>query len=226
MKRTTMLMLCLLIVACPGFAQKTVKVTEMPANEKKEGFKFLFDGTSMDQWTGNTSEYVLEEGCIAMHPDEKAGGNLYSKDSFDNFILRFDFLLTPGANNGLGIRHKIVGENQGYIGMELQILDNEDPQYANLHNYQYHGSVYGYIPAKRGYLNKPNEWNTEEVVADGNHIIIKVNGTVILDGDLEEATKDIPKEKLQAGLFNPTGHIAFLGHGSAVKFKNIRIKSL
>ena len=81
-----------------------------------------FDGRNMDAWTGNTTEYVLEDGCIVMKPTQEMGGNLYSKQAFSDFILRFDFYLTPGANNGLGIRHDIVPNDKGYAGMELQIL--------------------------------------------------------------------------------------------------------
>ena len=72
--------------------------------EEKEGFRVLFDGTNMHEWTGNTKDYVLEDGNIVMHPSKSFGGNLYTKDEFDNFVLRFEFMLTPGANNGLGIR--------------------------------------------------------------------------------------------------------------------------
>lgn len=206
-----------------GKKQKPFKLSKA---EKKEGYKILFDGTSLDQWTGNTTEYIVDNGCIVMHPTEEMGGNLYSKDEFDNFILRFDFLLTPGANNGLGIRHEIVPKDKGYLGMELQILDSEDPQYKDLKPYQYHGSLYGYLPAKRGFLHAPGEWNSQEVIANGSHIQVILNGTVILDGDLKEITKDLPPEKIQKGLLNKTGHIAFLGHGSIVKFRNIRVKPL
>lgn len=193
--------------------------------EKKDGFKLLFDGTSLDQWTGNKTEYVVEEGCIVMHPTKDFGGNLYTKETFDNFVLRFEFLLTPEANNGLGIRHEVM-DDKNYKGMELQILDSEAPVYANLHDYQYHGSVYGYIPAKRGFLKPTGQWNYQEVVADGDHIKVILNRTVIMDGNLKEATKDIPVDKIQEGLFNKKGHIGFLGHGSIVKFRHIRLKKL
>lgn len=230
MKKHILLLAGLVIISCSFIVlsgnSKKDNSSKLTKKEKKEGFKSLFDGTSMDNWTGNTTEYVLEDGCIVMHPQEEMGGNLYTKEEFDNFVLRFDFLLTPAANNGLGIRHKIVDKDKGYLGMELQILDNEDPIYKDLKPYQYHGSVYGYIPAKRGSLKPPGEWNSQEVIADGNKIKVIVNGTVILDGDLKEATKDIPSDKIQAGLFEKKGHIAFLGHGSVVKFKNIRIKPL
>ena len=116
-----------------------------------------------------------------------------------------------------------------YVGMELQILDNEDPIYKDLQVYQYHGSVYGVIPAKRGYQNKPGEWNTEEVYFKGNKVRVTLNGTVILDGDIKEASKNFTEtidQREHPGLSNPKGHIGFLGHGSHVKFRNIRIKEL
>jgi HEAT repeat protein len=194
--------------------------------EEKEGFRVLFDGTHMHEWTGNTKDYVLEDGNIVMHPSKSFGGNLYTKDEFDNFVLRFEFMLTPGANNGLGIRTPMEGD-AAYVGMELQILDNEAPIYKDLQPYQYHGSVYGVIPAKRGYLKPTGEWNYQEVIADGDHIKVILNGTTILDGNIREAAKNGTMDhKDHPGLFNKKGHIGFLGHGSEVKFRNIRIKEL
>ncbi|MDR3184082.1 MAG: DUF1080 domain-containing protein, partial [Prevotellaceae bacterium] len=116
-----------------------------------------------------------------------------------------------------------------YVGMELQILDNEADVYKNLEVYQYHGSVYGVIPAKRGFLKPVGEWNTQEVIADGNHIKVTLNGTVILDGDIAEASSNFTKtiDKLNhPGLSNKSGHIGFLGHGSPLSFRNLRIKVL
>jgi hypothetical protein len=114
-----------------------------------------------------------------------------------------------------------------YVGMELQILDNDAPIYSKLKEYQYHGSVYGIIPAKRGYLKPNGEWNYQEVIANGDNIKITLNGTVILEGNLKEATKNGTLDnKKHPGLFNEKGHIAFLGHGSKVKFRNIRVKRL
>ena len=77
---------------------------KLSAEEEKEGFKVLFDGTNMHEWTGNTVDYTLEDGCISMIPSKSFGGNLYTKAEYGNFIYRFEFQLTPGANNGVGIR--------------------------------------------------------------------------------------------------------------------------
>src|SRR5699024_10028711 len=108
---------------------------------------------------------------------------------YDNFVLRFEFKLTPGANNGIGIRAPLEGD-AAYEGMEIQVLDNTADVYKNLHKYQYHGSVYGVIPAKRGFLKPIGEWNTEEIRAEGNKIKVTLNGTTIVDGDISDAIKN------------------------------------
>jgi HEAT repeat protein len=206
----------------------SVKPFELSDKEKKEGYKVLFDGTNMFNWIGNTVDYSTEDGNLVIRPKpgKGSGGNLYTKQEYSDFIFRFEFKLTPGANNGLGIRAPLEGD-AAYTGMELQILDNEDPMYKNLHVYQYHGSVYGTIPAKRGFLKPVGEWNYEEVVVKGPLVKVILNGTVILDGDLTPFRKNgAPDGKDHPGLQRDSGHIGFLGHGSVVQFRNIRVKDL
>ena len=202
---------------------------KLSAEEEKEGFKVLFDGTNMHEWTGNTVDYTLEDGCISMIPSKSYGGNLYTKDEYGNFVYRFEFQLTPGANNGVGIRTPMEGD-AAYVGMEIQILDCEHPIYKDITPLQHHGSVYGIIPAKAEHHSafKPaGEWNYEEIVANGDNIKVTVNGVVIMEGNIREATKNgTADHKEHPGLFNKKGHIGFLGHGSPVKFRNIRIKEL
>ena len=201
-------------------------VNELSDQEKSEGFVSLFDGKDLDKWTGNKAAYVVEDQNIVVKPGEGSGGNLYTRDEYSDFVFRFDFLLTPAANNGIGIRAPLTGD-AAYVGMEIQVLDNTAPVYADLKPYQYHGSVYGVIPAKRGFLRPLGEWNSEEITAVGTNIKVILNGTVILDGDIadprENGTMDHNKHP---GLWNKTGHIGFLGHGSEVRFRNIRIKNL
>ncbi|HEV7383035.1 MAG TPA: DUF1080 domain-containing protein, partial [Dyadobacter sp.] len=136
------------------------------------------------------------------------------------------FQLTPGANNGLGIRTPLEGD-AAYVGTEIQILDNDAPIYKDLKEYQYHGSAYGIIPAKRGFLKPLGEWNYEEVRVQGSQIRVTLNGTVIMEGDLAEASKNGTADKREhPGLSRSKGHLGFLGHGSPLKFRNIRIKDL
>jgi HEAT repeat protein len=194
--------------------------------EKKAGYKLLFDGTNMHEWVGNTKDYVIDNGDLIIDPSNGGHGNLYTKDEYKNFSFRFEFQLTPGANNGLGVRAPLEGD-AAYVGMELQILDNEADVYKSLHEYQYHGSVYGVIAAKRGFLKPVGEWNVEEAIVDGTHIKVVLNGTVILDGDIADARKNGTLDhKDHPGLKNETGHIGFLGHGSTVRFRYMRVKTL
>ncbi len=194
--------------------------------EKTDGFVSLFNGKNLDGWQGNKTDYYAENGELVVNPKMGGHGNLFTEKEYTNFIFRFEFQLTPGANNGLGIRAPLEGD-AAYKAMELQILDNTAAIYANLHEYQYHGSVYGVIPAKRGFLNPVGEWNTEEVIAKGNQITITLNGEVILNGNIAEASKNGTLDhKNHPGLLNKKGYIGFLGHGSELKFRNIRIKDL
>ena len=202
-----------------------ITAVSMSDEERKLGFEVLFNGTNLDKWIGNKKGYALEDSVIVTHP-ELGGGNLYTAEEYSDFEYRFEFQLTPGANNGLGIRTPTEGD-AAYEGMELQILDNESPIYEKLKPYQYHGSVYGVIPAKRGYLKPTGEWNEQTVVVKGSKVKVILNGQVILDGDIKEASKNGTADgREHPGLMNAKGHIGFLGHGDVVRFRNIRIKKL
>ncbi len=126
----------------------------------------------------------------------------------------------------MGIHAPLEGDI-AYDGKEIQILDNTASIYANLKEYQYHGSVYGVIAAKRGFLKPLGEWNYEEVIVKGDQIKVTLNGTVILEGNMREASKNGTLDhKEHPGLNRTKGHIGFLGHGSELEFRNIRIKDL
>lgn len=194
--------------------------------EVTEGFVSLFNGFNLDGWQGNKTDYYAENGELIVNPTRGGRGNLFSQNEYSDFIFRFEFQLTPGANNGLAVRAPLEGD-AAYRGMELQILDNTAPIYANLKKYQYHGSVYGVIPAKRGYLNPVGEWNYQEVYMKGNEVRVILNGTVILEGNIAEAGRGGTIDgRDHPGLKREKGYIGFLGHGSPLKFRNIRIKTL
>ncbi len=203
---------------------------KLSAQEKKEGFKLLFDGTSLNEWQGDKTNYATENGTIAVRKRGSGFGNLYTKDEYGDFIFRFEFKLTAGANNGVGIRTP-MGKDAAYHGMEIQILDHFSPIYTSwLKPYQHHGSVYGVIAPKVFDALKPvGEWNTEEIYAKGDYIRITVNGIVITEGNIREASEGGTKTRdgfNHPGLLNKKGYIGFLGHGSELWLRNVRIKSL
>jgi len=200
---------------------------ELTAAEKALGFVQLFNGKDLTGWQGNTQGYVVQDGTMVCDPARGGSGNLYTDQQYGDFIFRFEFCLTPGANNGLGIRTP-QGENAAYQGMEIQILDDTSPRYAGwLKDYQHHGSIYGVVPAKQGSLKPVGEWNCEEVVAKGKQITVTVNGKTIVDADIEKAStpKTIDGNE-HPGLKRDKGYIGFCGHGDKLEFRNIRIKTL
>ncbi len=190
------------------------------------GFVPLFDGKTLKGWTlmgGHGPGYIVQDGKIVCPAD--GGGNLFTGREYANFVFRFEFMMEPAGNNGIGIRAPLEGD-AAYTGMEIQILDDQHPKYKSwIKPEQHHGSVYDVIPARTGFLKPAGQWNDEEITADGRRIKVKLNGVIILDSNL-----DIVKEpevlKRHPGLARSTGHIGFLGHGTRVEFRNIRIKVL
>ncbi|QDU55259.1 3-keto-disaccharide hydrolase [Aeoliella mucimassa] len=185
----------------------------------------LFDGETLEGWVGATDSYEVRDGAIVC-PAGK-GGNLFTKDEYADFEFSFEFLLTPGANNGIGIRAPLEGD-AAYSGFEIQVLDNTADKYANLQPYQYHGSVYGIAPAKRGFLKPVGEWNTEVIRVKGRQITVTLNGEVITDVDLDEVA---PEGKTKDGHNHPgltreKGHIGFCGHGDEVHYRNLKVVPL
>ncbi|MCM0041641.1 MAG: DUF1080 domain-containing protein [Algoriphagus sp.] len=193
---------------------------------QEPGFVSLFDGQSLTGWVGNKTSYHVKEGMIVIEPKGEGGGNLYTAKEYGNFVLRFEFQLTPGANNGLGIHAPLEGD-AAYVGKEFQILDNEAEKYAGLQVYQYHGSLYGVMPARRGFLRPTGEWNQQEVRITHPYVTVILNGEVILEGNYLEASQFGTLDKKEhPGLSRSRGHIGFLGHGDLVRFRNIQIKEL
>jgi hypothetical protein len=194
--------------------------------ERSSGFVALFNGRNLDGWVGNREGYKVEDGVMVYQPSVGNRGNLYTEKEYADFQFRFEFQLSPGGNNGVGIRAPLAGD-AAYVGMEIQVLDDTAPMYATLQPYQYHGSVYGVIPAKRGFLKPVGEWNAEEITARGGRIRVTLNGTVIVDGDIFEASKNGTMDhQAHPGLQRASGHIGWLSHDSVLKFRNIRIKDL
>lgn len=197
---------------------------DLSAEEAAAGFVSLFDGQTLTGWTGATEGYTVVEGAIQCLPDK--GGNLLSEKDFADFTLRLEFRLPPGGNNGVGIRAPAMG-HVATEGMEIQILDNTAPKYKTLAPYQYHGSVYGLIPAQRGYLREVGVWNDQEITCVGRKITVRLNGTTIVDGDLDEALLHGAMDgKEHPGARRTTGRVGFLGHNDPVAFRHIRIREI
>ena len=193
------------------------------AEPDAEGFVSVFNGQDLSGWIGATQSYAVENGVLYSRPDK--AGNLMLAKQYADFVLRFDFLLTPNGNNGVVLRMKKVDGGGTLNGMELQILDDGGDQYKKLADYQFNGSIYGIAAAKRGFLKPVGQWNSQEVRAVGSRITVVLNGTVIVDQDLKEVKKTLDGKE-HPSLHNAKGYLGFMGHHSRVDFRNIRIKEI
>ena len=196
------------------------------ASKGTEGFKAIFNGKDLTDWKGATDQYEVVDGAIFCKPNK--GGNLYHKDDLTDFVARFEFKVPSGGNNGLCLRFPGTG-NTAYVGMcELQILDdNYDKVKGKLDPRQVHGSAYGMVAAQRGYQRPIGEWNFQEVTVKGSTIKVELNGFVILDADLSKVDMaTVMAKSAHPGKDRKNGFFGFAGHGDAVGFRDLSIKSL
>lgn len=177
----------------------------------------LFNGKDLTGWKGDG--YAVENGAIVCTP---TGRNLITEATFANFVLDFEFQLTPGANNGLGIHYPGTGD-AAYTGMEIQILDSTAPKYKDLKDYQFHGGLYTMAPARQGALKPVGEWNQERVTVMGPTLKVELNGQIILRANFDDMATRHPEHQ---GVKRRAGHIGWLGHGDRVAFRNINIGEL
>jgi hypothetical protein len=188
------------------------------------GFESVFNGQDFTGWAGPIDQYEVKDGAIVCKPEK--GGTIFTKEQYGDFVARVEYKLPPAGNNGLAIRYPGKGDT-AYVGMcEVQVLDDTAKAYANkLDPRQYNGSVYGIVPAKRGYLRPVGEWNFEEVTVKGPTIKVELNGNVIVDADVSKVTKYMANSP-HPGKDRTSGHFGFAGHNDPVAFRHIEIKKL
>jgi hypothetical protein len=202
--------------------------TLLSVAQEETGFTPLFDGKSLQGWTlidKRGEGYGVKDGVIFCA--RGGGGNLLTDREFSDFVLRLEFKLEEGSNNGVGIRAPLDGRVSA-LGMEIQILDEGaalSGKWGKLKETQFHGSVYDVLPASKGALKKPGEWNAQEITARGRKLTVVLNGQTILDADLNSVTNRQTLEK-HPGILRDRGRIGFLGHNDYVEFRNVRVKEL
>ncbi|HEY2154508.1 MAG TPA: DUF1080 domain-containing protein, partial [Isosphaeraceae bacterium] len=184
----------------------------------------IFSGANLDGWAGPINQYQVKDGVLMCKPDK--GGTIYYDKELSDFAARLEFRLPSGGNNGLAIRYPGKGDT-AYQGMcELQVLDDTDPKYeGKIDPRQAHGSIYGQVAAKRGYLRPVGQWNFEEVTVKGPKIKVELNGTVIVDADVSQV-KEFMSDTPHPGKDRTSGFFGFAGHGDPVEFREVLIKTL
>ncbi len=195
----------------PALGLLLVAALSLSADDKKEdkkaddkGWVQLFNGKNLDGWMihpEDKARWAVKDNCIV---GEGGVGHLYTyRGDYENFDFKIEAKISDKGNSGQYFRSKF---QKGFPpGYEAQInATHADPQRT--------GSLYGIVKIT-DQLHKPDEWFTQEVIADGDHIIIKVNDKVVVDTHDKKYAK---------------GHLAIQQHneGSVVTIKSAEIKEL
>jgi hypothetical protein len=194
--------------------------------EKADGFVSLFNGRDLTGWkqfAGKKDVWAAEKDLIVCQGG--GGGWLGTDREYANFEVRLQYRLTPGGNSGVYIRAPKEG-HISRVGMEIQILDDEHPKYAKLNNYQYTGAIYHVVGPSKRVGNPAGRWNDLTIRAEGRKVTVTLNGTKIVDANLDQYLSDPAIAKEHTGLARATGHIGLQSHTDRVEFRNVRIKEL
>jgi hypothetical protein len=236
----------------PSAFQKGIYVVNnipntLTTDEKKDGWKLLFDGKTSNGWVGAYKKtfpdkgWEIKDGVIKVLSSEGRestnGGDIVTRDEYKAFDLSFEFLLTPGANSGVKYFVTLEENNTGSaIGLEYQVLDDTLHPDAKLgrDGDRTMSSLYDLIRAnkQKRFIHPMGQWNTGRVVVyPNNHVEHYLNGVKVLE--YERGSREyrdlvaISKYKVWHNFGEaPQGYILLQDHGNEVSYRSIKVREL
>ncbi|MBV9123442.1 MAG: DUF1080 domain-containing protein [Planctomycetes bacterium] len=205
------------LVLCLGWAS-VVGAADKPA---AKDFTPLFNGQDLTGWKvnhGRKDVWDVENGTLVVKGE--GGGWLMTEGNYGDFELRLEYKVSTNGNSGVALRAPLEGD-PAYTGMEIQILD--DPTYKGIRPAQHTGSIYDVVPPSQEATKPAGEWNRMDIKARGRRITIALNGTVVVDANLDKYRDHAAKHP---GLLRTTGHLGLQSHTNRVEFRNIEVKRL
>lgn len=215
--------------------------------EKKNGVKLLWDGSTNEGWRGAYKEafpengWEIKDGALNVKKsgggESTNGGDIVTKEEFGAFDLQFEFRLTDGANSGVKYFVTEKENNQGSaIGLEYQVLDDAvhpDAKEGVVGNRTL-ASLYDLIPADRNPrgVKKIGEWNQGRIVVfPDNRVEHWLNGYKVVEYKRGSSIyKALVARSKYAQWENfgvaEKGRILLQDHGDQVSFRSIKIKTL
>lgn len=172
---------------------------------QEEGWKRIFDGKTLKGWKANENpeSWTVEDGAIVGRGQRSH--LFYMEEECENCEFKATVKLNKGGNSGMYFRAQFEpGWPKGY---EAQVNNSSK-------DWRRTGSLYGIVDVKEQ-LVPDDTWWTQHIIADGNHIIIKVNDKVVVD--YVDAQNRYTK-----------GYLALQQHdpGSVVYYKDIMMRKL
>ena len=207
-------------LACTAALVASAADNQLTDKEKAAGWRLLFDGKTYANWEDPTKKsppgdsFTIEDGCLKSRPHASVEEDLFTKETFRDFELEFDWKISPAGNSGVKYRiqdrvmlaDEVKGQKfedranasmkqrrsdrpakgQEYvIGFEYQVLDNAlNPDARRGTNHQA-GALYDMIPPAKDATRPVGEFNHSRLVVKGDHVEHWLNGEKVVDGSLK-----------------------------------------
>ena len=209
------LLACVVVISIPGRAADN----QLTAKEKAAGWQLMFDGRTYAGWEDLAKKsppgdsFTIEDGCLKASPHARITEDLFSKDTYRDFELEFDWKISPGGNSGVKYRiqdrvflldQKIPrfedlvnaslknrhpdrpAKGQDYvIGFEYQLLDNGRNPDARAGTTHQTGAVYDMVGPSKDATRTVGEFNHSRLVVKGEHVEHWLNGVKVVDASLD-----------------------------------------
>ena len=210
--------------------------------EKTAGWELLFDGKTTNKWRGYNHEtfptlgWKVMDSTIAVEKsgteEEGFGGDIITKEKYENFELTLEFLLSDTANSGIFYRViEMEGSPIWHNAPEYQVLDNARYAEMGVDSLHFTAANYDLHPAKTDYTKPIGEWNTARIIVNNNHVEHWLNGKQVVSYDLETPAWEslVAKSKFKdypAYGRTRNGHLGLQDHGHLVQFRNLKVRRL
>ncbi|WP_432954440.1 ThuA domain-containing protein [Micromonospora haikouensis] len=177
------------------------------------GYSNLYDGSTTGWSQAGPGSFSNSDATLT-----SVGGMglyWYSAKQFTNYSLKLDWRMSGDDNSGVFIGFPPSTDPWSAVdnGYEIQIDATDAADRTT-------GAVYTFqsadLATRDAALNPPGEWNTYELLVEGEHLQVFLNGRKIND-----FTNTDPARSL-------AGHVGLQNHGTGddVSFRNVRIKEL
>lgn len=200
-----------------------------PATEP--GYVNLFNGRDLTGWTPFRSrgrqqqpgggDWIVRNGQLICDGDETAW--LRSDRQFADFVLELEFKIPADANSGILVRCP----ERGFPAMAIQLAGRSLS--ARMVATRQTGAIVGVTAPRANVQRGPDEWNTMQIRCEGDDIAIRMNGTAIVEANMqrEEELRNRPRSGF-IGFVNSSNTAGDTARGPAksMALRNIRIKEL
>jgi len=195
---------------------------------KPTGWKDLV-AKDLSNCTFKPGSWAMEEGVLTRKGTKQDRGDIWTKETYGDFILDLQFKVTKQTNSGIFFRTGDIGDPV-QTGIEVQVADSYSVGQPGTHDC---GAVYDCLAPARNMVKPPEKWNRCTVTCRANKIYVVMNGEAIIDMDLNlwtEAHKnpDGTKNKYNSAFKDMprVGHVGFQDHGHPVWYRNAKIRPL